>query len=155
MKICAFSCIFSENAKNKVSEIGLSPNKGLLMKAKNQVIWSWKESIGYTMIKLGHMVFKGVIWVHNTKNRSMVLKGVNWVHNDKIRSNGFERSNWVHNTKSGHMVLKGVNWVHNDKIRSNGFERSNLCTQYKIRWYGLERSQLGTICKKYIYIYLR
>ena len=28
------------------------------------------------MIKLGHMV----------------LKGVNWVHNDKIWSNGFERS---------------------------------------------------------------
>ena len=28
------------------------------------------------MIKLGHMV----------------LKGVNWVHSDKIRSNGFERS---------------------------------------------------------------
>ena len=34
--------------------------------------------------------------------------------------------------KSGHMVLKGVNRVHNDKIRSNG----------------LERSQLGTKCKK-------
>ena len=33
--------------------------------------------------------------------------------------------------KSGHMVLKGVNWVYNDKIRS----------------YGLERSQLGTVCK--------
>ena len=49
-----------------------------------------KESIGYTMIKLGQMV----------------LKGVNLVHNDKIRSNGLERVNWVHNTKSGHMVLK-------------------------------------------------
>ena len=23
--------------------------------------WSWKESIGYTMMKLGHMVLKGVI----------------------------------------------------------------------------------------------
>ena len=43
---------------------------------KNQVIWSWKESVGYTMIKLGQMV----------------LKGVNWVHNDIIRSNGLERS---------------------------------------------------------------
>ena len=31
---------------------------------------------GYTMIKLGQMVFKGVIWVHN----------------DKIGSNGLERS---------------------------------------------------------------
>ena len=34
---------------------------------KNQVIWSWKESIGYTMIKLGEMVLKGVNWVNNTK----------------------------------------------------------------------------------------
>ena len=45
------------------------------------------------MIKLGQMVLKGVIWVHNDKNQViMVLKGVNWVHNDKIRSNGLERS---------------------------------------------------------------
>ena len=29
------------------------------------------------------------------------------------------------------MVLKGVNWVHNDKIRSNGLERSQLGTQCK------------------------
>ena len=43
---------------------------------KNQAIWSWKESIVYTMTKLDQMV----------------LKGDNWVHNDKIRSNGFERS---------------------------------------------------------------
>ena len=83
------------------------------------------------MMKLGHMVLKGVIWVHNDKIRSnglersqlgtqwekkelivytmitlgqMVLKGVNWAHNDEIRS----------------YVLKGVNWVHNIKIRSNG-----------------------------------
>ena len=62
------------------------------------------ESIAYTMIKLVQMVFKEVIFVHNTKFRSnglelghMVLKGVNWVHNDKL----------------GYMVLKGVNWVHN------------------------------------------
>ena len=32
--------------------------------------------MGYTMIKLG----------------DIVLKGVKWVHNDKIGSNGFERS---------------------------------------------------------------
>ena len=43
---------------------------------KNWVMWSWKESIEYTMQISGHMV----------------LKGVNWVHNDKIRSNGLERS---------------------------------------------------------------
>ena len=35
-----------------------------------------KESIGYTMIKLGQMV----------------LKVVNWVHNDKIMLSGLERS---------------------------------------------------------------
>ena len=33
---------------------------------KNQVIWSWKDSTGYTMIKLDQMVLKGVNWVHNT-----------------------------------------------------------------------------------------
>ena len=43
---------------------------------KHQVKWSLKESIVYTITKLGQMV----------------LKGVNWVHNDKIRSNGLERS---------------------------------------------------------------
>ena len=38
--------------------------------------WSWKKSIGYTLIKLGQMV----------------LQGVNLVYNTKIRSNGLERS---------------------------------------------------------------
>ena len=42
----------------------------------NWIIWSWKESIGYTMIKLDQIV----------------LKGINWVHNDKIRWYGLERS---------------------------------------------------------------
>ena len=88
---------------------------------------------GYTMIKLGQMV----------------LKGVNWVHNTKISSNGLERSHlgtqWLNDVKwswkesigsiiiklgqmvlkgvngytmikLGQMVLKGVNWVHNNKI---------------------------------------
>ena len=36
---------------------------------KNQVIWSWKDSIVYTMVKLGQMVLKGVSWVHNDKNQ--------------------------------------------------------------------------------------
>ena len=35
-----------------------------------------RSQFGYTMIKLGQMV----------------LKGVNWVHNDKIRLYGLERS---------------------------------------------------------------
>ena len=42
-----------------------------------------------------------------------------------------KRVNWVYNTTSGHMVLKGVIWILNAKIRS----------------YGHEKSQLGTICK--------
>ena len=46
-----------------------------------EVKWSWKDSIGYTMIKLGQMVLKGVNWVHNDKLDQMVLKGVIWVHN--------------------------------------------------------------------------
>ena len=41
---------------------------------KNQIIWSWKESYVYIMIKLGHMV----------------LQGLNWVHNAKIMANGLE-----------------------------------------------------------------
>ena len=44
------------------------------------------------MIKLGHMVLKGVSWVQNGKLGQMVLKGVNWVYNHKIRSNGLERN---------------------------------------------------------------
>ena len=63
------------------------------------------------MIKLGHMVLKGVNWVHNDKLGQMVLKGVNWVYKNQ--------------------VLKGVNWVHNDKIGANGLERSQLGTQCK------------------------
>ena len=41
---------------------------------KNQVIWSWKESIGYPMIKSG----------------KMVLKGVNREDYDTMRSNGLK-----------------------------------------------------------------
>ena len=57
----------------------------------------------YTMIKLSHMVLKGVIWVHNTKSGHMVLKAVNCVHNDKIWLNGFERSNL--GTQCKHQVI--------------------------------------------------
>ena len=46
---------------------------------KNQVIWSWKESICYKMQKSGQNVLKGVNWA-------------NWVHNVKISSYGLERS---------------------------------------------------------------
>ena len=36
---------------------------------KNQIIWSWKESFGYTMIKLGQMVLKGVNRAYTDKNQ--------------------------------------------------------------------------------------
>ena len=50
--------------------------------------------------------------------------------------------------KSVHVVFKGVNWVHNDKMRSNSLEIVIwVHNATKIRSYGLERSQLGTICK--------
>ena len=44
------------------------------------------------MIKLGQMILKGVIWVHNAKMSSYGFKGVNSVHSNKIGSNGLERS---------------------------------------------------------------
>ena len=44
------------------------------------------------MQKSGHMVLKGVNWVHNDKIRSNGLEEVNWVHIDKIRFNGLEMS---------------------------------------------------------------
>ena len=62
--------------KIRSNGLEMGVNMVLGIQCKNQVIWSWKESIGYTVIKLG----------------LMVLKGVNWVHIDKIRSNGLERS---------------------------------------------------------------
>ena len=40
----------------KIRSIGLERSQ-LGIQCKNQVIWSWKESIGYTMIKLGQLVF--------------------------------------------------------------------------------------------------
>ena len=92
---------------DKVRSNGLK--RGQLGKQyKNQVIWSWKESSGHTMIKSNQMVLNESFWYTVIKWCQMVLKGVNWVHNDTIRSNGF----------------KGVNRVYNDKMMSNGLERS-------------------------------
>ena len=66
------------------------------------------------------------------KSGHMVLKGVNWVHNDKITSHGTERSQLGYTMiKLGEMVWKGVNLLHNDKNRSSGLERSQLVKQYK------------------------
>ena len=70
-------------------------------------------------------------------------------------SNGPERSPVGYTmTNLGQMVLKGGNWVHNTKIRFYGLESSQLGTEsfgyrviwvhnHKIRSYGFERSQLG------------
>ena len=66
------------------------------------------------------------------KSGHMVLKGVNWVHNDKITSNGLEINQlgtqcknqviWSSREsirytmiKIGQLVFKGVIWVHNTK----------------------------------------
>ena len=52
------------------------------------------------------------------KSGHMVLKGVSWVHSYKCGSNSLERSNLgTQYKKFVHMVLKGVNWVDNGKIR--------------------------------------
>ena len=127
---------------------------------QNQVIWSWKESNGYTFIKLGQMVFKGVNRVHNYKIRSnglersqldiqcknqviWILQGVNWVCTCiKFRSYGLERSQLgTHMIKLGQMVLKGVKWVHNCiKLGQMVLKGVNSVYNAKIRSYGLERS---------------
>ena len=52
---------------DKIRSNGLQ-RSDLCKQCKNQVIWCWKESIGYTLIKVGTQ------------------------HIDKIRSNGLERS---------------------------------------------------------------
>ena len=77
---------------DKIRSNGLERGQ-LGTQSKNHAICYWEQSIGYTMIKLGHMVLKGVNWIHNAKSGHMVLKGVNWLHNDKIRLNCLERSN--------------------------------------------------------------
>ena len=66
------------------------------------------------MIKLGHMVLKGVNWVHSTK------KQVTWCSKESI---GYTM------IKLGEMVLKGVKWVHNTKISSYDLEESQFSTE--------------------------
>ena len=116
---------------------------------KNQVLWSWKESIGYTMIKLGQMV----------------LKGVKWVHIDKIRSNGIERGQlgiecknqviWSWKESKGYTLIKWRNqviWSQKETItytlKMPGhivLEGVNLVQNAKIKWNGLERSQFSKL----------
>ena len=75
------------------------------------------------------MVLKEVNCVHHDKLGQMVLKGVIWVHNTKIRSYDLERNPLYTMIKLGHMVLKEINWLHNAKIRSYGLEMSQLGIQ--------------------------
>ena len=60
---------------DKIGSNGLERSQ-LGTQCKNQVIWSWKESIGYPVIK----------------SDKMVLKGVNREHYDTMRSNGLKKS---------------------------------------------------------------
>ena len=138
---------------DKIWSNGLE-RSNLCTQCKNQIKWSWKESIGYTIQKSGHMVLKGLIWFEmsnlGTQNKHqvkwswkesivytitklgwMVLKAVNCVHNNKHQVKlSWKQSIGYTMIKLGHMVLKGVNCVHNNKIRSNGLERSQLGTQW-------------------------
>ena len=59
------------------------------------------------MQKSSHMILIGAIGFTVIKLGAMVLKGVNWVHIDKIRSSRIEKVTCVF--KVTHMVLKR-NW---------------------------------------------
>ena len=72
---------------DKIGSNGLERSQ-LGKQYKNKVKWSWKESIGYTLIKSCQWSWKESIWSTIIKLVQMVLKGVNRVHNDKIGSNG-------------------------------------------------------------------
>ena len=82
----------------------------------NQDIWSWTDSVGYTLIKSVQMKLERSNLSTQCKNQ------VRWSWKEWI---------WYTIQVSGHMVLKRVNWVHNDKVRADSLERSQLGTQYK------------------------
>ena len=143
------------------------------MKDQNYIIWSWKESVGYTIQNSGHMVLKGVNWVHNNKIRSNGLERSQLSIQYKNQSYGLERSqmgtqcknqvlwSWKESIgytmiKLGDVVLKAVNWLNNTKISSYGLESSHTMIQWynvhndKIRSDGLEMSQLATQYKNQV-----
>ena len=78
---------------DKIGANGLERSQ-LGTQCKNQVKWSWKELIGYTMIKLGQMV----------------LKGVNYAHNDKIISVLYERPNQNERFLLNNMFFSAFHW---------------------------------------------
>ena len=76
------------------------------------------------------MVLKGVNLYTIQQSGHMVLKGVNWVHKDKIGAIGLGNSHFGYTTiKLLQMVLKGIDWVLNDKFGSNGLVRSQYGRQ--------------------------
>ena len=76
----------------KINFWALTTYRSFIWKTKNQVIWSWKESIWYTIQKSGHMLFTGVSWVNNDKIRLNGCERSNLGTQWKIRSYGLERS---------------------------------------------------------------
>ena len=78
---------------DKIGVNGLERSQ-LCTQCKNQVKWSWKELICYTMIKLGQMV----------------LEGVNYAHNDKIISVLYERPNQNERFLLNNMFLVQFQW---------------------------------------------
>ena len=54
-------------------------------------MWSWKKSIGYILENWVEGSWKESIWYTMIKLGQMVLKGVIWIHNYKIKSNGLEK----------------------------------------------------------------
>ena len=68
MVLKGVNCV--NNAKTRLNGLERSQLGQLGTQCKIPFIWCLKESIGYTLIKLGQMVLKGVICVHNAKIRS-------------------------------------------------------------------------------------
>ena len=92
---------------DKIGSNGLERSQ-LGIQCKNQVIWSWKESIGYTMI---------IGWngLERSQLGTQYKNKVKWSWKESI---GYTMLKWCQ------MVLKGVNLVNYNKISSDGLERS-------------------------------
>ena len=122
---------------NKIMSNALERSQ-LGTQCKYQVIWSWKESIGYILIKIGQMVLK-VNWVHNTKFRSYGL----WKE-----SNGLERSQF------GTQCKNQVTWSWKESIRYTLIKIGTPCKNQVIwSWkesIGYTLIKLGTQHKNHV-----
>ena len=89
---------------DKVGSNGLEMSQ-LGTQYKNQVIWSWKESIGYTMIFLTELLAAGnflfVFCVHNRKIRSI------WSSKELI---GYTMIKWIT------LVGKGLSCISKENV---------------------------------------